>query len=322
MSIFWAKKAVRNNLFAIVISIIAFLGGSIYAYGFNKGSNEAVKAWAQVNRHSVTIGDKIRYTIVVKFPRDVEIKFPRFVGNLGGFAVRDFGVSKRNWLFFKVYKKWYILDTYTSGDYTIPAAVVKYRKKGAKGWREISVKKVKIKVKSVLKSDLRHSALRGIYPPLYYPSKKAVLIAVVLAVLLVLSALAWWLIVRKKKVKESIPKLKAHEIAYNELEKLSGKDYISKGEFELYFTELSDIVRHYLENRFNIRAPEMTTEEFLNTIGRNKVFPYEHKSFLRDFLSHCDLVKFARYESNRIEAQKGYDAAKNLIDETKEDLQD
>ena len=81
--------------------------------------------------------------------------------------------------------------------------------------------------------------------------------------------------------------------------------------------ELSDIVRRYLENRFNLRAPEMTTEEFLNGVKDNKALSYEHKSLLREFLLHCDLVKFAKYEPPEKEADLSFKSAKELIDQTK-----
>jgi len=309
-----------GNLLNIAVCAFIISGGNTFAFGLNKGKHQPIKAWAKIDKNSVTIGDKIRYTLVVKSSRGIEVKFPQFVDNLGGFAVRDFGSSTRNWWFFKVYKKWYLLDTYTSGDYTIPAAVIKYRKKGTNSWHKVNVKKLKVKVKSVLKAANGTSDIRDIYPPVYLFDKTKIFIIAVLIVLLGVCASVWWVISVRKKPEKSTPKPKADEIAYKDLEELKSKDYISKGRFEAYFTELSDIVRHYLENRFNIRAPEMTTEEFLNTLRYDNILSYEHKNFLKDFLSHCDLVKFARYESNVAEAQKGYDAAKNLIDQTKEEV--
>jgi len=322
MGLLQKKITMTGNLFRICVFVLVISGGNVFASGGSKAKSKPVKVWAKIDRHSVTIGDKIRYTLVVKSLRGIEVRFPQFVGNPGGLAVRDFGSSIRNWWFFKVYKKWYVLDTYTSGDYTIPACVIKYRRKGNKAWHKINVKALKVKVKSVLKSAQGISDIRDIYPPLYYSNKKKVFIIAVLVFLLVFSFIAWRIIANRNKAGENIPRLKAHEIAYKDLEELKNKDYISRGEFETYFTELSDIVRHYLENRFDIRAPEMTTEEFLNALRHDRTLSRGHKDFLKDFLSHCDLVKFARYESNASEARKGYDAARNLINQTKEEPQD
>ena len=48
------------------------------------------------------------------------------------------------------------------------------------------------------------------------------------------------------------------------LNRLRAQGLIEQGQFEDYYVQLSSIVRHYLEDRFHLRAPEMTTEEFLH----------------------------------------------------------
>jgi len=78
-------------------------------------------------------------------------------------------------------------------------------------------------------------------------------------------------------------------------------------------------VRQYLENRFNIRATEMTTEEFLIRVREDRALSFEHKGLLREFLQSCDLVKFAKYEPGQQEALSSMVAAKKLIDQTKEE---
>jgi len=129
---------------------------------------------------------------------------------------------------------------------------------------------------------------------------------------------AFFLFKRKKKQKIIILPRPAHEIAYEALYALKQKEYLKNREFNLYYIELSDIVRRYLENRFDLRAPQMSTEEFLNSVKNNKALSYEHKSLLRDFLFHCDLVKFAKYEPNEKEANLSFESAKKLIDQTRD----
>jgi hypothetical protein len=79
---------------------------------------------------------------------------------------------------------------------------------------------------------------------------------------------------------------------------------------------VSEALRYYLEERFNLRAPERTTEEFLEELQRSAILSFEQKRSLGDFLVRCDLVKFARYEPGRPELQDLYDAALRLVDET------
>jgi hypothetical protein len=79
---------------------------------------------------------------------------------------------------------------------------------------------------------------------------------------------------------------------------------------------VSDTIRVYLEERFDLRAPERTTEEFLEELQRSPLLTYEQKCTLGEFLTGCDLVKFARYEPATRELQGIYDTAVRLVNET------
>ena len=59
---------------------------------------------------------------------------------------------------------------------------------------------------------------------------------------------------------------------------------------------VSDTARIYLEERFDFRAPERTTEEFLRELDGTELLLPEQKESLGNFLESCDLVKFAKYE--------------------------
>jgi len=126
------------------------------------------------------------------------------------------------------------------------------------------------------------------------------------------------LFLKKKKEKGIIVSSKAaHEIAFESLKDLMGKDYLRNGRVQEYYFELSDIVRHYIEACFHLRAPDMTTEEFLIALNDSNNLNIGQKDLIRDFLSHCDMVKFAKYLPNEKEIESSYESAKRFIDETK-----
>jgi hypothetical protein len=81
---------------------------------------------------------------------------------------------------------------------------------------------------------------------------------------------------------------------------------------------VSDVTRVYLEERFNVRAPERTTEEFLEEQRTSPLLTDAQKDLLSNFLTQCDLVKFARHEPAEPELRALLDAALRLIDETQE----
>jgi hypothetical protein len=79
---------------------------------------------------------------------------------------------------------------------------------------------------------------------------------------------------------------------------------------------VSDTARAYLEERFNFRAPERTTEEFLRELGGTKLLLPEQKESLGEFLASCDLVKFAKYEPGENELRELHASAVRLVEET------
>ncbi len=83
-----------------------------------------------------------------------------------------------------------------------------------------------------------------------------------------------------------------------------------------FTVEVSDTLRAYLEERFHLHAPERTTEEFLAEVRAGQILPPLQQELMADFLTRCDLVKFARYEPGEPELRELYDAAVRLVEET------
>ena len=66
-----------------------------------------------------------------------------------------------------------------------------------------------------------------------------------------------------------------------------------------------------------MRAPEGTTEEFLDELQASASLTFEQKQTLGEFLAQCDLAKFARHEPGEPELRRLYDAAVRLVEETR-----
>jgi hypothetical protein len=162
--------------------------------------------------------------------------------------------------------------------------------------------------------------VRDIKPPVYFPSNYVVLIIIFTVIIAtVLFLLAWHLLKKKKRVVPGfkLPPKPAHQLAYEALSALKAKNLPAARKIKEYYIELSDIVRRYIESRFNIRAPEMTTEEFLSSLRSSSDWTGIHKNLLKEFLEHCDMVKFARYGPTSDEIDKSFNAAWRFVDETK-----
>jgi hypothetical protein len=144
---------------------------------------------------------------------------------------------------------------------------------------------------------------------------------IAILVVMGLIALAYWWFSRPRKVKsqgdDPIEERSPYEAAKRALNSLRIRGFGPVGRVDEYYVQLSTIVRRYLEGRFNIPAPEMTTEEFLNSLRGGTVLTLEVRELLREFLSHCDMVKFAKYGPQTEEMQHSLDLAEKIVDTTK-----
>src|SRR5215204_5955070 len=87
----------------------------------------------------------------------------------------------------------------------------------------------------------------------------------------------------------------------------------------LFCFEVSETLRIYLEERFQLRAPESTTEEFLLQLQTSTALTSDQKQSLAAFLQSCDLVKFARFEPTEAALRELHESALRLVDETQFD---
>jgi hypothetical protein len=137
---------------------------------------------------------------------------------------------------------------------------------------------------------------------------------------LVIAGTGAFFLIRKRRIVADIRAevyLSPHERAYQELERLIAQDLIEKGEIKPFYQEISLILRRYIENRFGIHAPELTTEEFLEGLKTDTIFPAAYQNLLKNFLTHCDLVKFAAHQPTTEDIQNTFDSCKKFIEETK-----
>ena len=111
---------------------------------------------------------------------------------------------------------------------------------------------------------------------------------------------------------------KPWERALRELDALQEKQLIENGYLKEYYSLLSGIIRTYLEKRFLISAPEMTTEEFLQFAQRSSELTSDQRLKLHEFLQSCDLVKFARFKPGVDETHKAHENACAFIQETRQ----
>jgi hypothetical protein len=162
-------------------------------------------------------------------------------------------------------------------------------------------------------SDAATNGLRDIKPPVEIFSLWSLMPWVIAALLLMALAvgLLVFLILRTRH-RPAPPLIPAHVRARQALD-----DALSLlSQPKPFVIAISDTLRGYLEERFQFRAPERTTEEFLLDLQRTSLLTQTQKDSLGEFLQRCDLVKFARYEPTERELRDLHAAAARLVNET------
>lgn len=122
-----------------------------------------------------------------------------------------------------------------------------------------------------------------------------------------------WLLVRKIRTMVRVHRMSPIERAMYELEALLKKGLPGRGFFKDFYVELTMVVRRYIERRHSVRAPNLTTEEFLAAAKENSAFTPEAVAELKSFLESADMVKFAGVDATPAMADSATDKAKNYL---------
>lgn len=275
------------------------------------------------------IGDTVTLTIEVTAKEGVEILMPEFGDALDRFSIVDFAPRQSiDDQGDTVATQTYRLDPPSSGKHVIPPILVEYvdRREGKQqapdglDAYEVLTDRIPFEVSSVLPDD----ASLDLKPPMGQlepiaesePARWPWLVVVVVCVLAVAAPflVRWFSQHRRRRRRRS-----AYELAQSRLERILSKPRATSEEIDAFYVGLSGIIRQYIEDRFEMRAPELTTEEFLASIGQSPDFSTDHQGLLREFLRQADLVKFARAVPSTVEIDNAIDKAKRFLEETRED---
>jgi hypothetical protein len=134
-------------------------------------------------------------------------------------------------------------------------------------------------------------------------------------ILLAIAALIYYFIRRARRKAAEVPpppRIPPHVRARRLLEEALA----FLAEPKEFTTRVSSALRQYLEERFEFRAPERTTEEFVYDLRKTTLVTADQKQRLAEFLEACDLIKFAKYEPTETELKQLRDAALRIVNET------
>ena len=298
---------------------------TIWAFAAMSEEDPGASMRVSISRKRIFVGDRIRYRTEIVSKGDLEIEFPQFkdFARIGDCEIKDSGKSVKRSVFGKsTYVNWMDITSYYVGKRIVPPIEIKYREKGEGHWRKLKTGELAFTVETVLPRGVKLTDIKDIKGVLC-PFSWLRLFLWVFIVSIVL-----WVIVRLilKLIFKTIPPKLPHEIALEEIEAAS-KQFAAGGAIKDSYIRISDAVRRYIERVFSLKAPEMTTQEFLASLsapctdmvrGSSSRLQPAHKDLLVIFMEACDLVKFAKYKPARNDIEGVFNTAKKFIEESKE----
>ena len=151
--------------------------------------------------------------------------------------------------------------------------------------------------------------LPDIAPPVSYSLVPPWMIFVASLIVLTIIGLAIWYgrrFFRKKQVT-----LSPRERALTALNRIESEvENIPPYQFSI---RVSDILRRYVMEHFDLPMTRQTSVEFLNAIASAANFSDDEKTLLADFLNRCDLIKFARYQATTADSRLLLNEARQFV---------
>src|SRR5680860_190461 len=278
---------------------------------------------SQVDTANIKIGEQVKFTVTVEADSTAQVIFPEGqtfspLETVEAFATDTTRKNDRMTL-----QKIYALTQFDSGAYKLPSQRIEINGMG------FFTDSAMVNVANVAVDTLAQK-MYDIKPLMEVEKSRSELWMWILGVLLglaVIGGLLYWFVFRKKPLseEEKVALLPAYDRALLELKKLENSKYLIQDEYKQYYSELTDIVRLYLEEDVHVSAMESTTDELiyklemLRDAGELKLEVDTLKQFKR-ILQTADLVKFAKSRPESSIAQNDRKSIEEIVTKTHDAL--
>jgi hypothetical protein len=281
----------------------------------------------EVQPTEANVGDRLRATLTVDLPASMTLE-SRIVGpGLGGFSV--FSGDWEGPLETEQGTRYVwtgTISAFETGKLEIPP--IRFQLSGPDGATSVASEAVSIDIVSVLDGqdpEVEEADLADLKPPASVdPNFRPLTIAlIILGVLLAAAVVLWWLhrryaarLAAVAPPDDPFHRMPPHEWVYKELRHLLERRIPEQGQVDLFYSELSRILKRYLGGRFRIDLMEHTTDEIaplLEQVGA-RARPLATVSRV---LGECDRVKFARERPGADAWRAVVEAVYEIVDETK-----
>ena len=299
--------------------MVKFLLGVFFVFIVVNVQAQTISVVAYTDTTDYLVGDFINYEIEVVTRKNIEVispSFPDTLSQLELIASEEPVLTEDEKSKTAIYK--FIFAGYDSVQAVIPSVVVKYRIANDTSFKKIVIDSVVIQIHTVPVSTAEE--IKDVKSPITIPYNWMwLLLWVAIAVFLIVAGYFSYKKYNQKKSEQPIEKkiiiIPPHVKALAALEKLDNEQLWQKGFIKDYHSRITEIIRNYFEERFDLPAMELTTTETIHHLKSIK----EKENILDityDFLSNADLVKFARFQPLESVNEEMMKQAKEIIQST------
>ena len=291
-----------------------------------------IKVQAYTDTNGITIGDHVTLTISAENPGNGFVLFPApdeiSQGNIEVIAQTQDTTMDDNGKVLKINQR-STITSFTEGVDTIGPLVVRVQTGNDTAMETLWTEPLLLAVNTVEVDT--NQAIKDIEDVMRIPlTFKEILPWLLLALALAAIGVGVWFLVkylrkRKNNVTEPAkPAIPPDTLALEQLEQLRVEGLWKQGRVKDYHTNLTDILRQYLYNQYDIDAPEMTSDQITDACAETPDISAEQNDNLRQILQTADLVKFAKAEPQPWEHDRSMslsvDFVSNTADATKQRL--
>jgi len=279
---------------------------------------------ARLEKNSIQIGDQVKFELMLTVPAGSRVQWPMLLDTLTGNVeiLRKSGidtVSSDKDKF--TLKQEILISSFDSGSYVVRPIIFKYSQKGDTLTYSTETGPVTLDVQTIQTDSSKD--IKPIKPPLSAPVTFRELLPWIGRVLLILglAGLVYFYLKKRKQNKPVVTtrlntSVPPYEAAIEALESLRLKKLWQSGRIKEYYSEMTDIVREYIELRFPVRALEMTTGEIYAALRQTDVNSSAREK-LNQALVLADLVKFAKEQPLPLENDLSLNQCMDFVRETK-----
>ncbi len=277
------------------------------------------KASVEIAPDTCLIGDNVFYLLSVTHYETQLVSIPSDTDEV---AFYPFEIHSRKKLFeeerdgFTTERWQYTLTIFDTGVQIIPPLDLRYVQVGKSDTAVLKLDSKSIYVRSVLDTTMKDIA--DIKPLQTLPLPAWVYVAIAVGVVL-LAVIGYWLFMlwrkhrKKEKPKAVEPTKPPYQIALEKLAALEGYPLESQEDYKKFYSDLSDILRQFIEDYYRIPALEQITSEILYAL-RTKLSTEQMERY-RQIFERADLVKFAKFYPSKIEARESLSLSKAVIED-------